>query len=75
VPILLVVFWTKTKKPTLKYLATWGRRATQIDSKNSLFCQLFFYYNGNLLAIVDAFNNLHCRNKLNTQNRTPKIQI
>jgi len=27
----------------------------------------FFYYNGNLLAFVDAFNNTHCHNKLNTQ--------
>jgi len=26
-----------------------------------------FYYNGNLLEFVDAFNNIHCHNKLSTQ--------
>jgi len=35
-------FGPKLKKPTLNFLATWGRWATQINSKNSWFCQFFW---------------------------------
>jgi len=68
IPFTVVVFWTKTKETNIKIcLLLEGVKPLKLTQKIHDFFNFFFYYNGNLLAFVHAFNNAHCHKKLNTQ--------